>query len=290
MSMKHWRYRLEALLLHVLFFLFGALPPAAASSVGGFLARSIGPRLAASRKATRNLDMIFPDMPPAEKRIIVRDMWDNLGQVIAEYPHLETIAATRVDVVGADIMKSAIAKAGPLIFIGGHVGNWELNGATLFKQFGKSIDLTYRVPNNPYVDGLLTRARTLQGRLGAFPKARDTARKLVKSLQDGRYLGILFDQKFNTGIKSDFLGRPAMTNPAPFQLAAKFGCPLIPVFCERLPGCRFKMHVLPPLDTKDKTVEEITDEANAVLGDWIKTHPGQWLWIHRRWKSKALMN
>ncbi|MCD8566614.1 MAG: lysophospholipid acyltransferase family protein [Alphaproteobacteria bacterium] len=288
--MKRWRYRLEAALLYSLFFLFGALPPAAASALGGFLGRTIGPRLAASRKAYRNLDMIFPDIPSLERKAVVKDMWDNLGRVMAEYPHLETIARTRVETIETELLTEALQKETPIIFIGGHCANWELCGATLYAQYGKSLELTYRKPNNPYVNSLLNRARTLDGKLGAFPKSRETARKLVKSLSEGKHLGIMIDQKFNTGIKSPFMGHLAMTNPAPFQLASKFGALLMPVFCERLPGCRFKMHVFPPIETKGRTVEEIADESNAVLSAWIIAHPGQWLWIHRRWKSKALMD
>lgn len=288
--MKRWRYRLEAALLHCFFFLCGMLPPAAASGMGGFLGRAIGPRLAASRKAYRNLELIFPAMPLPEKRAIVREMWDNLGRVMAEYPHLETIVRTRAEMVRQDLLSKALQKDAPVIFIGGHCGNWELCGTSLYTEYGKSLDLTYRAPNNPYVNGLLNRARTLGGKLGAFPKSRETARKLVKSLMAGRHLGIMIDQKFNTGIKSPFLGCPAMTNPAPFQLALKFGATLLPVFCERLPGCRFRIHVLPAMETHGKTVEELTDEANALLSAWIRQHPGQWLWIHRRWKSKALMD
>lgn len=140
--MKHARYLLEAALLYALFGLFGLMPPVWASGVGGFLGRSIGPKLAASRKARRHLDMVFPDKSSTEKRLIVRDMWDNLGRVIAEYPHLETIARTRAHVIHPERLERLIQKGGPAIFIGGHVGNWELNGASLLTQFGKEIDLT----------------------------------------------------------------------------------------------------------------------------------------------------
>jgi KDO2-lipid IV(A) lauroyltransferase len=289
-ALKRGRYVLEAAVIYGLFFLFGLLPPAAASGVGGFLGRLVGPRLAASRKAYKNLALVFPDKSRAEQQAIVREMWENLGRVMAEYPHLETIARERVELLGGEIIRSAIDKGGPLLFISAHCANWELCGATLHTQFGKSLDLTYRSPNNPYVQDLLNRARTLGGRLGAVPKSREAARKLVHTLQKGGYLGILYDQKFNTGIKSPFLGRPAMTNPIPFQLAKKFDAPLIPVFCERLPGCRFKMHAFPPLETGNKDVEALADEANEALSRWITAHPGQWLWIHRRWNSKALEN
>lgn len=286
--LKQARYRLEAALLYSLFFFFGLMPPAMASGIGGFIGRSIGPRLAASRKAYRNLDLVFPDKSENEKKIIVRHMWENLGCVMAEYPHLESIAKHRLEVIGDDCLRAVVEREGPAIFIGGHTGNWELCGAALYAQYRRSLDLTYRAPNNPYVNGLLNRARTLNGKLGAYPKSRETARKLVKTMQDSGYLGIMIDQKFNTGLASLFLGQPAMTNPAPFQLAKKFNAPLIPALCERLPGCRFRMHILPALSTEG-TVEEIMSAANEMLSRWIRDHPEQWLWIHRRWNSKALM-
>lgn len=285
--MKHLRYRLEALILHLIVLIFKTLPPVTASALGGFLGRSIGSKLPASRKAMANLDLIFPNKLISEKDKIVMEMWDNLGRIIAEYPHLEILSKTRTDIVNPDIIKNIIEQAGGAVFIGGHTGNWEINGAALYTQFGQTIDLTYRPPNNPYAAGLLNKSRTLNGKLGAFPKARETARKLVKSLQDGRYLGVMIDQKFNEGIASLFLGHPAMTNPAPFQLSQKFGVPLVFVLSERLPGCRFKMHVLEPLDTH-KPLDDVMAEANSILSDWIIKHPGQWLWLHSRWNARAI--
>ena len=85
--MKKIRYLCEALLLHILFLIFRLMPVDTASAIGGWLGRMIGPRLAASRKALRNLEHALPALNETEKRQIICKMWDNLGRVFAEYPH-----------------------------------------------------------------------------------------------------------------------------------------------------------------------------------------------------------
>ena len=91
--MKRLRYLIEALALRLAFTLLGLLPVDAASNLGGFLGRNIGPRLPVSARARRNLRLVFPEQSAAEMARIVRGMWDNLGRVAAEYPHIGEIAA-----------------------------------------------------------------------------------------------------------------------------------------------------------------------------------------------------
>ena len=212
--MKTLRYLLEAALLYTLYFLFGLMSPALASNTGGFIGRAIGPRLAASRKALRNLDLAMPGLDPGTRRRIIAEMWDNLGRVIAEYPHLETISRARTTVINKQAVEKAIAQRQGGMFFGAHLANWEVNIPVLLTQFGIAAHLTYRAANNPYSDRLLSKARTLNGRLKAFPKARSGGREILKALDRKEFIGILIDQKYNEGLAIPFFGMPAMTNPA----------------------------------------------------------------------------
>lgn len=287
---KSMRYFFEGVLLSLLFRFFSLLGPERASAVGGFLGRLVGPKLAASRKAKRNLQAAFPDMSHHDLQCTITGMWDNLGRVISEYPHLEEISRSRTEVVGGDILQRLIAEEKPAVFIGAHLSNWEVNCAAVLTQFQHPIALTYRAPNNPVTASILDKARTLGGQLEAFPKTRESGRHLMRTLKDHGFLGILIDQKYNEGLEVPFLGRPAMTNPVFVQLSQKYEAALVPVRGERLPGCRFRLTVYPPLALFDDDgtpfpAESVIARAHALLEEWVCARPEQWLWLHRRWKD-----
>ncbi|MCE7886353.1 MAG: lipid A biosynthesis acyltransferase [Alphaproteobacteria bacterium PRO2] len=289
--MKHLRYILEAVVLYVFFAVCFLLPPVAASNLGGFIGRMIGPRLAASRKARRNLDLALPGLPDAEKSRIIVNMWDNLGRVIAEYPHLEKIAGTRVKIVNEDIIKKTIDAGQGAVFIAAHQGNWEIDMTTLHVRFDVIPSLTYRAPNNPMADYLLEHARTLGGRIKAIPKARSSGRDLMNVMKNREYLGILIDQKYHEGIAVDFFGHPAMTNPIAVVLCQKYNAPLIPVQNRRTGPAQFELTAYKPMKIFDDNgeplpVADVLAEANGLIQDWIVQDPGQWLWLHRRWDLK----
>ena len=111
---------------------------------------------------------------------------------------------------------------------------------------------------------------------------------MVKTMQDERPVIIFFDQKYNQGIPSDFFGRPAMTSTAFVQLARKFDCPVLPIWMERLDGAHFRVHIEPAFSVDGMSDEDVVAKAHRLLEDQIKRRPEQWLWLHRRWDSKAL--
>lgn len=280
---KNLRYAAEAVLAYGLFFLFRLMPLDLASALGGWMGRTIGPRLAASRKARANLAAVLPDAD--HEKIVVR-MWDNLGRVLAEYPHLEKIAATRVSVEGEEHLLRLRETGGPAVLVAGHLANWEIMGATALVRYGIDVTLTYRAMNNPLTEKLLYRARTLGGRIKASRKSREGAQQMLKTMRGGGVLGILIDQKNNEGLPVPFFGRTAMTSPAFVQFGRKFGCPVLPVRAERLEGARFRITACPPLTLSGST-EEAIGEAHALLEEWIRQDPGQWLWLHRRWPKRG---
>lgn len=286
--MKTLRYAIEAALLHLLFALFRLLGPEKASAFGGWTGRTLGPRMAVSRKARANIALAFPDLTETRREEILRGMWENLGRVIAEYPHLEKLSRDYTEIAGEDALKPLLEGGGPAVFIGAHFGNWEINCAAFLTQLGHTIDLTYREPNNPWTAKLLDRARTLGGRLRGFPKSAESGRGILSSLRDGRFLGILIDQKYNEGVAVPFFGHEAMTNPIFVQLAQRYHCPVIPAKVERVGGCRFRGTFEAPLTLFDSAgnalpVETVIAEAHGVLERWITERPEQWLWLHRRW-------
>lgn len=292
--MTKLRYIIEAIACVILFAIFRILPVQWASNTGGFLGRSIGPKLAASRKAMRNLERALPELSEAKRKTIIRDMWDNLGRVFAEYPHLRTIAEKHLTIENAHIFENADKDDNKgAVFIAGHIANWELWTAMTETHFKADLDITYRAPNNPYIDKILHRARSLGGNLRAHPKSRESGRKIMQVLKDKGLLAIMIDQKYNEGEAVPFFGHKAMTNPVAFNLAQRFECPLIPTSCVRHKGANFTVTFHEPIATHDKDgnkrkLDDIMVEANSMLERWITDNPAQWIWLHRRWDSAGL--
>ncbi len=291
--MKRLRYLIEALALRFAFALLGWLPVDAASNLGGFLGRNIGPHLPVSARARRNLRLAFPDKGAAEIERIVRAMWDNLGRVAAEYPHLHRITEVesgRVSGVDMDPVLALRDKSKAGILVAAHLANWEvLAGATV----RRGIDLTgvVREPNNPLVRPLIDRLRGAAGG-ERTPKGMTGAKKAIEVLRSDRVLGLLFDQKMNNGIPVPFFGIEAMTTPAPAQLALRFGCALVAVRIERTGPGRFRMTAQGPLTppgtgNRQEDAARLTAELNRILEGWIRAKPEDWLWLHRRWPEAA---
>ena len=280
----------EALMVRIGLALFARLSIDRASALGGALGRLIGPRLSVSRQAEHNLARAFPDRPAGQITALVRAMWDNLGRVAAEHPHLSEIGLAapegRVEVVGGEhIAGLRDHRRGGIIFAA-HLANWEIL-PLVAAQFGLPLTQAYRAANNPRVEQLLQASRGADhGRYVA--KGAGAAREMLATLKAGGHIAMLVDQKMNDGIPVAFFGRPAMTAPALAQLALRFDCPIVPARLERLDGARFRLTLLAPLARRDSgdavaDVAEIMHRVNALVEQWIRECPAQWLWLHRRW-------
>ncbi|HUC10813.1 MAG TPA: lauroyl acyltransferase [Stellaceae bacterium] len=287
--------RIEGCAAALLFGLLWLLPIDWASAFGGAVARRIGPFLGISKRARINLRRAFPELNAAEIEQIVAGMWDNLGRVAAEYPHLREIRIFapdgRVETHGFEHMDRAVAAGRRMIIYSGHLANWEI-GALAAVQYGGtvtqdySVTQIYRAPNNPLVDRLIARCRGDRGEYVA--KGAPAARRAFAALYRGEHLTMMADQKLNEGIPVPFFGRPAMTATALALLALRFDCDVLPARVERLRGARFRLTVFPPLPlprSGDQTadVSALTAAVTAVLESWIRDRPQEWLWVHRRW-------
>ena len=273
----------------MLFGAFAALPLDCASALGGATGRLIGPFLGISERAWRNIRCAFPGSSESEIAGITRGMWDNLGRVTAEYPHLRKIRVFepggRVETLGFEYIDQAVAAGRRMIIFSGHLANWEI-GMLAAVQYGISVSQIYRAANNPLVDRMITRFRGDAGEL--IPKGAGGACEAIATLRRGAHVTMLADQKMNDGIPVPFFGRPAMTAPALAALALRFDCDVLPARVERLGGAHFQLTVFPPLALR-RSGNSHADEAalmtqvNAILESWIRDRPEQWLWVHRRW-------
>lgn len=285
------RYGAEAAGFFFLIGIFKMLPLDAASALGGFIGREILYRTPITDRARDNLRAAYPEKTAAEMEAILREMWDNLGRTIAEYPHLYKISMNgpnpRIEVTHIERSDAAMEAGKGVLFVSGHFANWEVIGAAAAQRpyDGAAV---YRPVNNPFVDRWIVKQRMRAGLKEMITKGPRGTRRIFTLLRRGKGIFLLADQKTNEGVAAPFFGRIAMTTPAPAGLALRLGAVLLPVRNERLKGAHFRMHVLSPIrftptGNSDEDVQALTARINDVIEDCVRERPSQWLWIHRRW-------
>lgn len=282
---------LEAALLRLALFVFRALGPERASNLGGWLARTIGPRLPLSERARRNLRLAMPELSAEEIEAIVRGTWENSGRVFGEMVHLERMAASgMIETEPEDVEMLRVIKAQglPLLLLSGHLANFELF-TVLTPRFGFPLTAVYRAPNNPLVDRIW---RELRGKTNLLPKGPDVLRGVTKTMAEGGNLALMIDQKLNEGIDVPFFGHAATTNPLPAHFAARFKAPIVFGWAERLGPARYRVRceLVEPAEPNGKTAtakrEAFTEtmrRINEALEKRIREQPANWFWLHRRW-------
>ena len=291
-------HRLEYALAWVALGLARGLSPVAASNFGGGLARAIGPWLAVSRVAERNLRRALPALDAAGRAAVVRAVWDNLGRTVAEMAHLDALDRTGSgpgwEIAGEEHIRALAAGGGPAILFSAHLANWEILPRVAL-AFGVPVAGMYRAPANPAVDRLVggLRRRALGYPLPMFPKGARGGRQALAHLRAGGFLALLMDQKLDNGIPAPFFGDIAMTAPALAQFALRFGCPVVPAHVERIGPARLRVVCEAPLTLarsgdEGRDVAALTAAVNARIETWVRARPGEWLWLHRRWPKEGM--
>lgn len=285
------RYGAEAAGFFFLIGIFKLLGLDGASAFGGFIGREILYRTPITTRARDNLRAAFPEKPPAEIEAILKEMWDNLGRTVAEYPHLDKISMNgpnpRIEVAHVERSDAAMETGKGVLFISGHFANWEVMHAAA-AQRGYDGGTVYRPVNNPFVDRWIVKQRMKAGSKEMITKGPQGTRRIFTLLRRGKGIFLLVDQKTNEGVAAPFFGQMAMTTPAPAGLALRLGAALVPVHNERLKGAYFRMHIHPPIrftptGNSDADVQALTARINEAIEDCVRERPSQWLWIHRRW-------
>jgi KDO2-lipid IV(A) lauroyltransferase len=286
------RYAAEAALFFSFMALFRLLGLDRASALGGWIGRHAGPLLASDRIARANLAAAFPEKSEAERDAIRMTMWDNLGRVVAEYPHLGKFSShgpdARIVVEFRDVTHEKYKGRG-LMFLSGHFANWEMMPILAY-QSGYEGATVVRPPNNPLVARYVERQRGLAGPKAQIAK-HSAVRRMIAMLKGGKALYMLVDQKNNEGLAVPFFGRDAMTTPAPAALALKLGANILIAANRRLDGARFEVTVFAgpeftPSGDEARDVQALTEIITARIEAIVRADPGQWLWIHRRWPTE----
>lgn len=259
--------------------------------------RRLGPLFKEDRIGRENLTAAFPEKSPEEIEKILTGVWDNLGRFGAEFAHLDHIWDYNVD--GAQHGRIQLAPGalekffklrddgkGALVFAS-HLANWELP-ALVGPVNGLKSAVLFRRPNIAAVDRVIQKIRALN--MGTMiPTTHDAPFRLAQELQDGAHVGMLVDQNFGRGVDVQFFGRTAKANPLLARLARQIDVPIYGVRMIRLPGHRFLIdmtdEIAPVRDASgDIDVQATMQTITTVIEGWIREHPQQWLWLHRRWR------
>lgn len=225
------RHAVEGLLMAIVLGFLWLLPAGVASNIGGWVGRHIGSPLKINRRAMRHLELAFPDMPEDERKRIVAGMWDNLGRVVAEYPHLGAIAALDsglVEVINGQRLVKEQKTGRPFILFSAHIANFELPPVSAHAH-GVNLTIMARRVNNPFIHHLLMYFRQRATRKDSvIPKGIAGGRLAVKLLDRGLNLGLLIDQRASRGIPLPLFGKPARTTLALAKLAIDYDIPAFP--------------------------------------------------------------
>lgn len=273
----------------LLYAVFRCMPLRLASAAGRAIATAIGPRIGVSRTARKNLQYIFPDLSDRNREIILKDVWDNLGRMAVEYPHLNTMRLTpdRIKVEGFEHIEELHRNKKPTFLFSAHMANWEVIPYYLRAQ-GINSGIVYRAANNRYVDYLIQRARRRVG-FQFIPKGKLGSRKMIEVLRGNGMITLLADQRMSDGEPIAFMDKPAMTGTGWLRLALRHQCAIVPMQVKRLDGPTFHLKIYPPLrtdhlpDDDNEAAKQLAETVNKLYADWIREMPGQWLWLHKRW-------
>ena len=295
------RHRLEFVLARAFAAVVARLP----ESVAYFLARRAGDLLHAVdrrhvrigrdnvRARYRQDDGTAPD--EREVRRIVRGVFRHLVSIGVEMVRLPRTVERRgiesvVELVDTENMRAALERGKGVIVVSGHLGNWEIMAAA-----GMGLDVypvsVYRPLDNPLLDAWVRSLRNVDG--ADVVEKQGAVRGLLRALRKGRLVAILVDQDPRShGVFVPFFGTDASTIPTPAELALRTGAAIIPGFALRTgPGFRYRTWFEPALEVRsdadhDAEVLRITAELNSRLEAAIRKAPEQWLWLHRRWKTR----
>jgi len=245
------------------------------------------------RETLANLERVYgSEMTPAERRRLARRIFRNLGYNFVEFCRIPELSRETLDsfatVEGFENAEKAVERGKGVLFIGGHIGNWELMGP-LGSLLGLPVSLVVRPIDSPQLDNLVESYRQSHG-TGIIEKRR-AALPIMRQLRRGECIGLLVDQRpHREAVVVDFMGHPASATTVPAEIALRTGTTVIPAYAvrERLGHVRlvFEPEIeLIRSDDFESDILENTQRFQNIIERIVRRYPDQWLWPHRRWKS-----
>ncbi len=286
--MKYLRYFLEFLLTIFIFIIFKILGPKVSSSFGGFIFEKIGPFIRSKKLIHSNIKKALPNIDDNKLDKISKSMWNNYGRVFAEYIFIKQFRLgklnSKINIVGQEILEEIKKSNKQVVFISGHLSNFELMAMHLEKT-GIKLSAIYRPLNNIFLNIIMEKIRKNYICKYQIKKGIGGMKNLIKLKKNNFSTALMIDQRVSEGVLSKFFNEFALTTTIPAQLVKKFNIPVVPIYIERESSINFKITIHDPITfSKNASVHNITDDLNLILEKMIIKKPEQWIWTHNRWK------
>ena len=286
--MKYLKYLFQFCLAIFSFVLFRILGANLSSNISGKIFEKIGPYFRSKKIISSNIKKAFPNINSEDLNKINQFMWNNYGRVFAEYMFIKNFRfgnlVTKIEIQGQEILDEIINSKKQVIFVSGHLANFELMAMYLEKS-GVKLCTIYRPLNNIFLNKIMENIRIKYICKNQIKKGIGGLKKLITFKKNNFSTALMIDQRVSEGILSNFFNEKALTTTIPAQLVKKFNIPVVPVYIERVKNINFKIKIEEPINfSKYDTTEHITDELNKVLEKMIINKPDHWIWSHNRWK------
>ena len=286
--MRTIKYFLQFIFIIILFSLFKILRLNISSALGGKLFEKIGPLFRSNKLIHSNLKKAFPDINLDSLNKTTKLMWNNYGRVFAEYMFIKQfrkdISNKNIIIEGQEILQDIKTNNKSVVFISGHLSNFELMAMHIEKS-GIKLAAIYRPLNNIFLNKIMERIRKKYICKHQIKKGVGGMKKLIHLKKLKYSTALMIDQRVSQGIKSEFFNQNALTTTIPAQLVKKFKIPIVPLSIERINNINFKIVIKKPIIfNNEETTKSITDKLNLVLEKMIIYKPEQWIWSHNRWK------
>ena len=290
------RERLEYGCVWILTRFLGTTPRSVAHGIGIFVvlgAYFLLPRL--RKVGMRNLGIAFPEKSLAERRKILRRVYAGLGRQLGEFCQFPSYTKENVSRIaiydGFENYDAARRRRKGVLLLTGHFGGWEI-GSYAHSVYGNPIKIIVRDLDNPYVNDLVRRYRTRYGN-ETFDK-QEFARSLLGAMREGETVGILMDTNMTPpqGVFVDFFGLPACTASGLARVALRTEAAVVPAFTlwdstTRKYRIRFDPEVtLTRTGDDEADITANTASFTKIFEVFARRYPDQWLWMHRRWKTR----
>ncbi|MGA2099951.1 MAG: lysophospholipid acyltransferase family protein [Candidatus Sulfotelmatobacter sp.] len=247
------------------------------------------------RVGMRNLELALPEKNDAERKRIVRGVFTSLGRQLAELCQFPRYTLENVeDVVAYDGLENylqARARGKGVLFLTAHFGGWELSAFT-HSLHGYWLHVVMRPMDNPYLDRMIEHYRTMHGNKTVAKD--DFVRGLLAAMKAGETVGILMDTNMTPpqGVFVDFFGIPACTASGLARIALRTDAAVVPTFTiwDEAIG-KYRLRFDPALELirtgdQERDIVANTQMFTKVIEDYVRKYPDQWLWVHRRWKTR----
>tara|TARA_B100000927_G_scaffold291496_1_gene294006 strand:- start:1783 stop:2643 length:861 start_codon:yes stop_codon:yes gene_type:complete len=286
--MKNLKYFIQFVFVILSFALFKVLGPNLSSNISGKIFEKIGPLFRSKKIILSNIRKVIPNINTENEKKIINSMWNNYGRVFAEYIFIKNFRKgnlkANINIEGREILDEIKKNNKQVVFISGHLSNFELMALSLEKNNIK-LAAIYRPLNNIFLNPIMEKIRKKYICRKQIKKGIGGLKRLINLKKNNFSTALMIDQRVSEGILSDFFKQRALTTTIPAQLVKKFNIPVVPVYIQRIKQINFKIKIKDPIFfSKEKSIQEITDELNIELEKMIIQNPEQWIWSHNRWK------